>query len=66
MPKVMFHRSSNTQEPDRAHFLLSSSFNQFQTVEFEHVSSSRFARVFRVIVQVLQIFSNLTLADFEF
>ena len=31
---------------ERAHFISSLSFIEFQTVEFEHVSSSTFARVF--------------------
>ena len=42
--------------PDRAHFLSSLSFIEFQIVELEHVSSLTFARVFRVIAQVIQVF----------
>ena len=37
---------------ERAHFISSSSFIEFQTVEVEHVSSSTFARVFLVLAQV--------------
>ena len=53
---------------NRAHFLLSSSFIEFQTVEFEHVTSSTFAQVFRVLAQVIrvfQVFASLSLAKFE-
>ena len=49
--------------PDRAHFLSSLSLIEFQTVEFEHVSSLTFARVFRVlarVTQVYQVFSSST------
>ena len=55
--------------PDRAHFLLSSSFMEFQTVEFEHVSSSNFARVFRVlsgVIRVFQVYLSSSLDEFEF
>ena len=41
---------------ERAHFISSSSFIDFQTVEFEHVSSSTFAQVFRVLAQVIRVF----------
>ena len=39
----------------RAHFISRSSFIEFQTVEFEHVSSSTFALVFRIF----QVFFEL-------
>ena len=39
--------------PNRAHFLSSSSFIKFQTVEFDHVSSSSVASVFRIMAQVI-------------
>ena len=54
---------------ERAHFISSSSFIEFQTVEFEHVSSSTFARVFRVLARVIRVFqvvSSSSLAKFEF
>ena len=69
MPKVMFHRSLNTQEPERAHFLLSSSFIELETVELKHVLSSNFTQVFQVFAQVIrvfQIFPSSSLAEFEF
>ena len=46
-----------------------SSFIEFQTVEFKHVSSSTFARVFRVlarVIRVFEVFSSSSLAEFEF
>ena len=46
----------NNIVPDRAHFLSSSSFIKFQTVEFEYVSSSNSARVFRVLPRVIRVF----------
>ena len=52
-----------------AHSISSSSFIEFQTVEFEHKSSLSFARVFRVLNQVIrgfQVFSSSSLAEFEF
>ena len=54
---------------ERAHFISNSSFIEFQTVEFEHVSSLTFARVFRVlarVIRVFQVFSSSSLAEFEF
>ena len=41
---------------ERAHFKSSSSFIEFQTVEFEHVSSSTLAWVFPVLAQVIRVF----------
>ena len=41
--------------PNRAHFLSMSSFIEFQTGEFKHVSSLDFARVFRVLTQAIQV-----------
>ena len=55
--------------PDRAHFLPSSSFIEYQSVEFEHVSRMNFAKVFRVfaqVIQVFQVFSSSSLAKFKF
>ena len=54
--------------PDRAHFLSSFSFIEFQTVEFEYVSISNFARVFWVLARVISVFwvfSTSSLAEFE-
>ena len=54
---------------ERAHFISSSSFIEFKTVEFEHVSSLTFARVFQVlacVIRVFQVFSTSSLAEFEF
>ena len=53
---------------EQTHFILSSSFIEFQTVEFKHVSSSTFARVFPVLARVLRVFqgfSSSSLAKFE-
>ena len=58
-----------TLVPIRAHFLLSSSFIEFQIVEFEHVSNSILAQVLWVLAQVIrvfQIFSNSSLVEIEF
>ena len=52
---------------EQDHFI--SSFIEFQTVDFEHVSSLPFARVFQVsarVIQVFQAFLSLSLAEFEF
>ena len=54
---------------ERAYSISSSSFIEFQTVEFEHVSSSNFAQVFRVLVQVMRVFQyflSSSLAEFKF
>ena len=54
---------------ERAHFISSSSFIEFQTVEFQHVSSSTFDQAFRVlapVIRVFQVFSSSSLAEFEF
>ena len=45
--------------PDQTYFLTNLSFIKFQTVEFQHVSSSTFAWVFRVLAQLIQVFSRL-------
>ena len=42
--------------PDRAHFLSSFSFFEFQTIEFQHASSLNFAQVFRVLAWVIRVF----------
>ena len=42
---------------------------EFQTVEFEDVSSSTFAQVFRVLtgaIRVFQVYSLSSLDEFEF
>ena len=54
---------------ERAHFLSSSSFIEFQTVKFEHVLSSTFAWVFRVLaraIRVFQVFLSSSLVEFKF
>ena len=54
---------------ERAHFISNSSFIEFQTVEFQHVSSLTFAQVFWVlagVIQVFQVFLSSSLAEFEF
>ena len=55
--------------PDQAHYLASSSFIEFQTVELEHVSSSTFARVFLVlarVIRIFQVFFRLSVVDSKF
>ena len=52
-----------------AHFISSLSFIEFQTVEFVRASSSTFDLVNRILAQeirVFQVFSSLSLAEFEF
>ena len=54
---------------ERAYFIWHSSFIEFQTVEFEHVSSSTVAWTFWVLAQVMRVFqafSSSSLAEFEF
>ena len=54
---------------ERAHFISSLSFIEFQPVEFEHVSGSNFAGVFQVlaeVIQIIQVISSSSLAEFEF
>ena len=54
----------------RACFISGSSFIKFQTVELEHVSSSTFAQVFRVLARKIHMsfsgFLSSSLAEFEF
>ena len=51
--------------PDQAHFLSSSSFIEFQAVEFEHESRLNFARVFRVLTQVTRVFQAFFELEFS-
>ena len=64
-----YRYSDFPQVLERAHFILSLSFIEFQTVEFKHVSSSTLNWVFRVldqVIRVFQVFLSSSLAEFEF